>query len=311
MPQMTNSQARVINPILTEAARGYQNGEMVGEALFPLVPVGQRGGKIIEFSREHFRLYATGRTPGANTRRVQFGHEGSDYAIEQHALEGVVPIEHQEEAEEVPGIDLGQGAVTGVQDIIALRAEKAQADLARNAASYATAHKVDLTGDADRFSTDGSDPTAVINAGISAIRKDTGKRPTVALVPAAVMEVLNQHPAIIDRIKYTGRDSITPEMLASLWGIPRVVVGDAVYEADGALEDVWGKDVVLAYSQVGTVNNRGLPSYGYTYRLRNYPIVEEPYYHRNTKSWIYPVTDEVRPVLSGADAGYLIQNAVA
>ena len=77
MPQMTPSQARVIDPILTTAAQGYQNAEFVGAALFPAVAVQQRGGKIVSFNKEDFRLYATGRTPGANTKRVSFGYSSA------------------------------------------------------------------------------------------------------------------------------------------------------------------------------------------------------------------------------------------
>jgi hypothetical protein len=69
--------------------------------------------------------------------------------------------------------------------------------------------------------------------------------------------------------------------------------------------------MVLAYTETGSMVEMGAPSYGYTYQLAGYPLVEEPYYERNPKSWIYPVTDEVAPVMAGADAGYLIQNAVA
>lgn len=65
MPQMNPAQARVIDPILTTAAQGYQNAEFVCGLLFPAVPVQQRGGKILTFGREDFRLYATGRTPAA------------------------------------------------------------------------------------------------------------------------------------------------------------------------------------------------------------------------------------------------------
>ena len=69
--------------------------------------------------------------------------------------------------------------------------------------------------------------------------------------------------------------------------------------------------MILAYNEVGTLADMGLPSYGYTYQLAGYPVVEEPYYERNPKAWMFPVTDEVMPVIAGADGGYLIQNAVA
>ena len=102
------------------------------------------------------------------------------------------------------------------------------------------------------------------------------------------------------------------ELLASLWDVKRVVVGDAVYADDaGTFSDIWGKYVVVAYTETGTLQDMGLPSYGYTYRLRNNPAVEMPYQDRNQKSWVYPVTDELSPVIAGALAGYLISAAVA
>ena len=55
----------------------------------------------------------------------------------------------------------------------------------------------------------------------------------------------------------------------------------------------------------------GAPSYGYTYMLDGYPMVEVPYFDRNAKSWIFPVTRAEAPVLASASAGYLITAAVA
>jgi hypothetical protein len=313
MPQMSNSQARIIDPVLTSAAQGYTNSEFVGSALFPKVPVAQRGGKIVTFGKEDFMLYATGRSPGQNTKRVSFGHLGAPYALESHSLEGQLPIETMQEAKAVPGIDMSTTTVNKTQNIIALRLEKQQADVARNAAAYAAANKITLSGASQWSDYSGtSDPVAVIEAGKEAVRKKIGKRPNVAVIGAAVFAALKQHPKIVDRLKYTGRDVATPELLASLFGLAEVRVGDAVYADDaGAFSDVWGKDVVLAYTEVGTVAEQGKPSYGYTYQLDGYPVVEEPYYDRNVKSWIFPVTDEVAPVIAGADGGYLITNAVA
>ena len=118
MTQLSPSQARVIDPILSTVAQGYKNAELIGSALFPYVPVGQRGGKIITFGKEDFMLYATGRSPGAATKRVQFGYSGSSYALESHSLEGLVPQELMQEAEAVPGINLATNAIAKVQAII-------------------------------------------------------------------------------------------------------------------------------------------------------------------------------------------------
>ena len=93
MLQMTTGQARVIDPILSTVSQGYQNAEFVGTALFPVVPVDQRGGKVIAYGKEDFQIYNTGRAPGAGTKRVQYGHTSGNYSLEQHSLEGLVPFE--------------------------------------------------------------------------------------------------------------------------------------------------------------------------------------------------------------------------
>lgn len=48
---------------------------------------------------------------------------GAPFALEQHALEGVLPQENMQEAgASTPGVNLANGTVVSVQDIIQLRA---------------------------------------------------------------------------------------------------------------------------------------------------------------------------------------------
>jgi hypothetical protein len=314
MSAMNPSQARVIDPVLTTVAQGYQNAEMIASALFPTVPVALRGGNVITFGKESFMLYQSQRAPGENTKRVRFGYAGAPYALVDYSLEGLVPMEVDQEAMNGPGIDLGSSAVNGVQAIMALRHEKAAADIARNAASYAGSNKATLSGTSQWSDYSGtSDPIDDISDAISAVRAATGKRPNTVVMGALVMDKLKHHPKVVDRIKYTGRDVATAELLASLFGVSRVLSGDAIYsnDAGSAFTDVWGKDVVVAYTNLASAQSGGLPSYGYTYQLDGYPMVEEAYYDRNAKSWIYPVTRSEAPVLASAAAGFLFTNAVA
>lgn len=314
MPQMTTKQARIVDPVLSTIAQGYQNSEMIASALFPTVPVNLRGGNVITFGKEAFMLYQSQRAPGENTRRVRFGYAGAPYALTDYSLEGLVPVEVEQEASNGPGIDLGAGAITDVSAIMSLRLEKQSADIARNAASYAAANKVTLSGTA-QWSDFGtvSDPVKDIEAAKNAVRAATGKRANTVVLGAAAFSALQQHPKIVARLVYTGRDIATPELLAALFGVAKVVVGDAIYSNDAgtAFTDVWGNDVVVAYTNLGSVQSGGLPSYGYTYQLAGYPSVEEPYFDRSAKSWIYPVSRAEAPVLASAAAGYLITNAVA
>ena len=311
MPQMNPSQARIVDPVLSTVAQGYQNNEMIGSMLFPTVHVHLRAGKIIQFGKEAFMLYQSERAPGENTRRVRFGYAGAPYALTDYSLEGVLPMEVQEEAANGPGIDLSAGTINDVSAIMALRLEKQSADLARNPASYGSANKVALSG-SDQWSDAASDPIDDIEAAKERIRSATGKRPNTVTLGAQVFAKLKNHPKVLERIKYTGRDVATKELLAALFGVERVAVGDAIYANDDGSDfiDVWGRDVVVAYTNLASVQSGGLPSYGYTYQLNGYPDVEEPYYDRSAKSWIYPVTRAEAPVLAAPTAGFLITNAV-
>ena len=309
--QMTSAQARVIDPILTNVARGYQNNELVGGALFPTIPVGKRGGKIIVFDKTSFKLFATDRSPGENVRRVRFGRQSDPYSLTQHALEGEVAVEDLEESQDGPGIDEAFTAVSGVANIIALRKERAQAALATNAALYPVSNKVTLTL-TDQWSDPASTPVNDIEAAKDAIRSKTGKRPNTLVLGPTVFSALKTNPQIIDRIKYTGRDVPTLDLLASLFGVANVVSGDAVQASDDdVLSDVWGKFAVLAFTQVADLRARGVPSFGYTYQLKNYPIAKPGYYEENTNTWYYQVMDECSPVIAGSDAGFLFSGAVA
>lgn len=313
MPMLTPSGARIVDPVLSTIAQGYKNSEMIAGALFPQVPVNLRGGNIITFGKEDFMLYGSQRAPGENTKRVSFGYTGSTYALVDYSLEGQVPIEVMQEGQNGPGIDHARMAIAKVSSIMALRLEKQAADIARTAASYAAANKVTLAGTSQWSDLSASDPIANIETAKEAVRAATGKRPNTVVMGAAVMSKLRQHSKIIDRMKYTGRDVPTAEILAALFGVQRVLVGDAIYSNDAgtAFTDVWGKDVVVAYTELGSVADMGAPSYGYTYNLGGYPLAEEPYFDRNAKSWLYPVTRAEAPVLASAAAGYLISAAVA
>jgi hypothetical protein len=317
MPQLTPAQARVVNPVLTSIAQGIQQNDLVGNFLFPRVDVSLRGGQILTFGREAFMQYANmNRAPGTSTPRVQFGYSGAPYALIDYSLEGMVPVEIQEEGMN-SGFDLdhAQVALNGADRIMALRLEIAQATLATTLGNHAASNRVTLSGTAqwsDQTS-NVSNPLANIETGKEAIRAGTGKRPNVGVMGPAVWASLKYHPILRDYTKYTGRETATLGILSELTEIPNWYVGESVFSNDAGtvLSDCWGKDVVLAYSELASVQNYGLPTFGYTYNLNGYPLAEDPYVERNIKSQLFPVTRAEQPVIAGQLAGYLIKSAVA
>jgi hypothetical protein len=304
---MNSNQIRVINPILSNVVQGFKHAERVGHFLFPSVPVQVSGGQIIEFGKESFMLYNARRAPGAATKRIDFGFLGKPFALVQDALEGKVPREHLRDAKQVPGIDLGTRAVNTVMNVLTLALEYEQAKLATDAAQYDANHKLALSG-TSKWSDDTSNPAKDLDDAKEAVRSTIGIYPNTVLLSASAFKAIKNNKNVIERFKYTGRDSITPEMLAAIFDVERVIVGKAVVSDDkGAMTDVWGNNTVLAYVPT-TPSGMEEPSYGYTYTMEGHPLVEQPYYDNNAKSWIYPVTYERAAVIAGVTSGFLIQN---
>jgi len=50
------SNLRVVDPVLTNLSVGYSNADLVGDVLFPFVPVDKEGGKIPKFARKPSRF---------------------------------------------------------------------------------------------------------------------------------------------------------------------------------------------------------------------------------------------------------------
>lgn len=316
MSQMNSGQARVINPILSDHARGYKQQQLVARALFPLAPVPAYGGQVIEFTKEAFRLYNTRRSPGAATKRIDLGYAGKPYAIVPSALEAKVPRELMKDASQVPGINLASRAVSTVMRVLTLEHEYSSAVIARNAANYPASNKTTLVGTA-KWTNAAGNPTNDIETAKEAIRGQIGVYPNVALLSATSFKACKTNPQILDRLKYTSATSVTEDMLATLWGLDKVVVGKAVVATgqNDTFGDVWGNDTVLAYvsegSDPGVDANAEEPSYGYTYVIEGMPAVEEPYWDANAKSWIYGVSFDNAPQMSGQTAGYLIVDSGA
>lgn len=299
--------ARVIDPILTNIAQGYKNMELVGSYLFPRVPVFVSGGQIIEFGKEAFYKYNLRRAPGGATKRIQFGYLGKPFALVQDSLEVAVPREFMRDASIVPGIDLASRAVNLGMKAAQMSLEYDQAALATNAANYDANHKLVLAG-ATKWSAATGTPTNDINTAREAIRSYAGVYPNVVLLSAVAFNAAINNPNVISRFQYTNAQVITEEMLAKLWNVEKVIVGKALTMSDaGVASDIWGNNVVLAYTNLGS-DNAEEPSYGYTYTMDGNPLIEQAYWDPNTKSWVFPANYERLAVLSGITSGFLIQN---
>ena len=128
-----------------------------------------------------------------------------------------------------------------------------------------------------------------------------------------VYSAIRTHPTVLQQIRYkTGGKQIASKAdLAELWDVAQVIVGDAIsVDEDDTPSDVWGRFVVIAYTQTGSLS-RYEPTFGYGYTLAGTPLVEQPYWDPKTNSWLYGVCEEWSNEIVGKDAGYLIASVIS
>lgn len=305
----TLANKRIVDPVLTNLARGYHNAMMIAAELFPVVTVSKEGGKIPEFTKESFKIYNTERAIRANSNRINPEDRTTiDFVLTEHDLE--YPVDYREEAEDA--LPTKVNATRVCVDGIKLRLEKLAADDAQDLANYPVGQKETLAA-GDKFDNSSSDPFPIFSNAVETVRQSIGVRPNVCVMGASSYAALKEHPAVLDRIKYSQKGVVTVDLLKSLLNFDKLVIGDAVYASDsGVFSDVWSDNVIIAYvpPQLSNIPRSYYePAFGYTLRKKNMPVVDT--YTENGKVLLVRNTDTFVTKIVGSDAGYLINDTNA
>jgi hypothetical protein len=237
--------------VLTNISLGWQNNDLVAEQLFPVVKVRKQSDKYYTFGREAW-LPESGdfRAPGTEANEIPGIQVSLDtYYAQEHALQIPVTDEERENADSPLSPD--RDGTELVTNKILLGRELAMKTLVTDASQYATSMTVTLTGgqqwNSANYAT--SDPILDVKAGKRAMHALLFREPNVAVIPYAVMSQLEDHPDFIDRIKYVERGLVTKDIIASMFGIEKIIVPGTGIATDASLTPsyLWGKDVLLAY----------------------------------------------------------------
>lgn len=312
------NKTRVIDPVLTRIAHGFTNPiPGVAEFIAPMVDVNTRSGKIIKFGKEQFAVLNTKRAPGTNIKRNFLYYSSDSYSLEQDALGAEIPYEHLEEVNTVGlPIDLQQMALNSTLASLDLNWEDEVLGMVNNSSKYESG----LTSTpSTKFDASGSDALAVITAAKEAVRAQSAVYPNSMVIGPRVYQALQLQSNIRESIKYQGRWAATTDDLAVYFGLSRGVrVAEKVkLNASGAMVDLMGDNVLLFYAPPNNgLVNYGTPSFAYTYRLRNYPIVTPFRQDPDRRVIVADVIREAKAIITGmgatnkAAAGYLLTDTL-
>jgi hypothetical protein len=161
-----------------------------------------------------------------------------------------------------------------------------------------------------------SSPFTDIVAGVQVMRKKGLKSPNTIFFSSDVWAILQMHPDLLDRVKFSSLGVLTEELLGTLLapqGITRVIVASAVYDtaAEGLTASnsfIWGKHVWLAYITATPALNSLNGAYTITKQNGRYV---DTWMDQDEKAMNIRNNDYYEQHVVGAEAFYLIQNAIA
>lgn len=266
MPQPTTSGVHV-DAVLTNVSVAYMQdtSQFIASRVFPVIPVSKKSDKYFTYTKnDWFRDEAKRRASTTESAGSGYNLGTDSYSCDVFAFHK--DVGDQERANADSPLDLDRDATEFVTQKLLLRQEAQWAADCFASGIWGT----DLTPSAlwDNYST--SDPKADVKVARNTILENTGYKPNTLVLGWKVFSALEDHPDIIDRIKYTqgAVKSLTPELLAQFFGVDRVLVASAVratnVEGDAAaMSFVHGKHALLAY--VAPRPSLLAPSAGYTF----------------------------------------------
>jgi hypothetical protein len=257
-----------VDEALTQISIAYRNQAFVAEEVLPVVPVQKKNDVFFKFSKQHFRSYQDAYAAGQRAQQIEVDlDQRGFYMADGHALEDSITDDEREQAD--PGAQLEVEKTEKLTNIIALNEEIAFFNNIMNT-SVITQNST-LSGTAQWSDYVNSDPVAAVLVARRTVQQQIGDFPNYLLVSQPVMDVLANHPRILDRVKYTAngaRNQLDEQDLARVFKVDKVLVSAALHqtanegEAD-SLGYIMGKNALLFYRPPRP--GIRVPSFGYTF----------------------------------------------
>lgn len=318
MPQ-PDVRSQIVAGPLANVSIAYRNQNYIGDRVFPIIDKVSPKAKIARYLKgAWFRDEAGIRAAGTRARRGGYPTDYVDILTKEYAFAKEVTDEDRKAVKVAGGPPLSpdQDALEFCADKIDLNKERRTASLIL-AGTWSGVAGEDVEG----LWAAGAGNTFIddVETRIETIRGNTGFRPNKLVLSANTLKEVKMESTVLDRIKYTERGIVTAALLAALFGLKEVLIGDAIYssakeKADGSDftgVNVWEKTATkgsafLSYAP----ESPGLkkPSAGYQART-----AYDSGLSRRSETWrenaehqdVYESAEETDILITGSDLGFL------
>jgi hypothetical protein len=282
MANPTSSDVFVSVPLTNLAVAFLQDdNKFIADKVFPTVPTDIQGGIFWKLAQDDwFRVEARERAPGTESAGGGWRQTTANYFTRVFGFHK--DVDDQTRANYQVAWPLEAAATGFVMDQLLLKREFDWASKYFTSGVWG----LDLTGVASapsgnsflQWNDAASLPINDIKLQKRKMGEQTGYTPNTLVLGPYVVDQLENNPSVLDRIKYTQRGDITPEILSSLFGIPNVYIAEGVVNsasegASGAYSYMFGKSALLCYAAPSPSVN--VPSAGYTFTWGGYTGIND------------------------------------
>lgn len=315
--RLTPSDVQPGDPILSGfSVDSAQNSSFVGMELFAVVPVPKDEGSFYKWGQaNHLRREDTLRAPGGKYSRSSPSLTKVSFATLERGHEAELDADTRDNADDSLNLDKQHSEYATAK--VMLDFEHDAAALVQASGSYASGHTTTLSGTSRWSDLVNSNPIGNVETGKETVRSKIGRYPDTMLMSAAVRSKLVQHSQILGRltnVQRTGTGDITDALLASIFGVSRIVVASPIEitSPEGATvtyADMWNDTVSLL---VTDEPNEGTKNFGVTWsRWGTEVFITEMYYEENKRVYVFRTRAKYDFDVISNISGYAILDTLA
>lgn len=311
---------------LSNLSIAYRNPMYIADQVFPTVAVKKQSDYFFKFLRgDWFRNDAGVRGPGAQAKRGGYKLSSDTYACKEYAFAHPIPIELINNADDV--LKPMETGINFVTESILLAKERVVSTLIVTASNWTNEDAGGLWAATDNTNTFLTD----VLLRRETIRQAIGRFPNTLIMDAKTFKGLKESSVLLDRIKYTGTNGnpadVTPQMIAMLCSLDRVLVGGAIYTSDEetlagtefTAVDLWETNAGKGSAWLGYVSPNAqvdVPSSGYTFVWNNTNIPDEivsqtgarsvrRWWEAAEKQWVVEASESFDSKITSSVSGFL------
>ncbi|HEY1170238.1 MAG TPA: major capsid protein [Verrucomicrobiae bacterium] len=301
-----------LNVVLTAMAVKFmqESKNFTGLRLFPLFLTGEQSAGYYVMDEENLLNVPRNiqRAPRSAYSRGLMKISSDTYNCREFGHEE--PVDDRERKKYARSFDADASAMRRAMNVLMVNHEV-------RVKAKATGASVPTSSPSTKWDSANSDPIADIETARASIHKNTGMEANTMVVSRDVFNILKEHDIVAEKIKYSERAIITPDLLAAVFGVEQFLVAGTIentaQEGQAATPNyIWGDSVVLAHVQ--DTPDLMAPNFGRTFgwvgEVGQEGVVVESYRQDVIRSDVHRARQDVDEKIIGAKAGYHLSNVL-